>query len=61
MMTPRALWEWRSRLGLNKTEAAEALGLSRNGYTSYEEGRTRIPLHIALACAAIAYGLPPIK
>jgi DNA-binding XRE family transcriptional regulator len=60
-MTPATLFSWRTRLGLNKTEAAKALGLSRNGYDYYETGRYRIPLHVALACAAIAHGLPPIQ
>jgi DNA-binding XRE family transcriptional regulator len=60
-MTPATLAAWRTRLGFNKTEAAKALGLSRNGYDYYEAGRSRIPLHIALACAAIAHGLPAIK
>jgi DNA-binding XRE family transcriptional regulator len=60
-VTPTSLIAWRTRLGLNKTEAALALGLSRNGYDYYETGRSRIPLHITLACAAIAHGLPPIR
>lgn len=60
-MTAATLLAWRNRLGLNKSEAAIALGLSRNGYEAYEAGRNRIPRHVALACAAIAYGLPPIK
>jgi DNA-binding XRE family transcriptional regulator len=60
-VTADSLFSWRTRLGLNKSEAAQALGLSRNGYMAYENNQTRIPLHIALACAAIAYGLPPIR
>jgi transcriptional regulator with XRE-family HTH domain len=60
-MTPTTLAAWRERLGLNRSEAALALGLSRNGYTRYEEGVAPIPLYIALACAALAYGLPPIQ
>lgn len=58
-MTPKSLTAWRDRLGLNKSQAAKALGLSRNGLEAYEKGRTRIPHYIALACAALAYGLPP--
>jgi hypothetical protein len=53
-MTPTSLLSWRTRLGLNKTEAAKALGLSRNGY---EMGRGTIPKHVELACAAIDEGL----
>lgn len=58
-MNAQEFIEWRKRLGLNRTEAAEALGLGRNQPKRYEEGQT-IPKYIALACAAIAYGLPPI-
>jgi transcriptional regulator with XRE-family HTH domain len=60
VMTPATLLSWRTRLGFNKTEAAKALGLSRNGYDYYETGRHRIPLHIGLACKALEYNLPPI-
>jgi hypothetical protein len=50
---------------LNKAEAYRALGLSQNTYTAYEAGHYNgkprpIPRHVALACAAIAYGLKPI-
>lgn len=61
-MTPEILIAWRQRLGIrSRAEAARRLGLSRNAYTGYEEGRTKIPRYIALACAAIAHGVPPIK
>jgi len=60
-MTAASLKSWRERLGLNKSGAAAALGLARNTYAAYEEGRAEIPLYVALACAAIAYGLPPMK
>jgi len=65
-MSPASLAAWRKRLGLNKTEAAAALGLSRNAYSAYEAGRWAgrlrpIPIYIALACQALANGLPPMK
>jgi DNA-binding XRE family transcriptional regulator len=60
-MNPASLSSWRERLGLNKSGAAKALGLSRNALESYEKGERRIPLYIALACSALAYGLPPIN
>ena len=60
-MTPDTLTAWRSRLGLNRSEAAVALGLSRNGYTRYETGKAPIPLYIALACAALEWGIPQIE
>lgn len=59
-MTAQSLTAWRSRLGLNKSEAAKRLGLSRNALEAYERGTRRTPLYIALACSALAYGLPPI-
>lgn len=67
-MTPATLLAWRQRLGFNRSEAASALGLSRNAYTAYEENKPlsngkprKIPEYIALACQAIANGLPPMK
>ena len=59
-MTAQSLTAWRERLGLNRSEAARALGLSRNSIQHYEEGRA-IPLYVALACAALAHGIPPIR
>lgn len=57
-MTPASLTAWMIRLGLNKSGAASALGISRNTLQSYLEGKTAIPKYIALACAAVAMGLP---
>jgi DNA-binding XRE family transcriptional regulator len=37
-MTTADLQAWRSRLGLTAKAAAEALGLSINGYAAYERG-----------------------
>lgn len=59
-MTPASFLAWRQRLGLNKRRAAEALGISRVTLDAYENGLHSIPLYIALACAAIAMGVPPI-
>jgi transcriptional regulator with XRE-family HTH domain len=57
-MTAADFLAWRTSLGLNRTRAAEALGMGRNQVQRYEEGQP-IPLYIALACAAIARGLSP--
>jgi transcriptional regulator with XRE-family HTH domain len=57
-MTADDFIAWRNRLGLNRTQAAEVLGLGRNQPQRYEEGQP-IPLYIALACAAIARGIQP--
>lgn len=59
-MTPAEFTAWRQRLGLTKTEAATALGLSPNMPRVYERGDTSIPRYIALACAAVSYGLQPM-
>jgi transcriptional regulator with XRE-family HTH domain len=64
-MTPANLTAWRQRLGLTKAQAAEALGISYSMYRYYEAGRredgrsVEIPRAIALACSALAFGLPP--
>lgn len=59
-MTPADFIAWRERLHLNRVEAASALGMSRNTVTAYEQGRVSIPHYVALACAAVAHGLPAI-
>lgn len=58
-MTAAEFIAWRERLGLNQAKAAEALGTGPNQPRAYERGQP-IPKYIALACAAIAHGLPPI-
>lgn len=57
-MSPKSLSDWIVRLGLNKTRAAEALGISRNTLDGYLLGKHGIPKTVALACAALAYGIP---
>lgn len=51
-MTSTDITSWRERLGMNKSEAARRLGMSRMTLDAYEAGR-KIPLHVALACAAL--------
>jgi len=46
-------------MGLNRSQAAEALGLSRNMPAKFEVGVSRIPLTVALACAALVRRLAP--
>lgn len=58
-MTAADLTAWRTTLGVSRAEASRRLGIAENTLAAYESGRTRIPLYVALACAALAYGLPP--
>lgn len=58
-MIPSDLTAWRKRLGLNKVQAAEAIGCHRNAIADWEAGRQPIPKYIALACAAVEAGITP--
>lgn len=49
-MTAAQFQKWRQSLGLSKTAAARALGMSRTTIDQYESGRHRIPLYVELAC-----------
>ena len=61
-MTPASFHAWRVRLYGERGQkaAADALGCSRTAFRQWEAGTNKIPLYIALACAALAQGLPPI-
>ena len=58
-MTPKELIDWRTRLGITQTRAAELLGCSRRAIQLWEAGKNDIPKNIALAVAAVQFGLPP--
>jgi DNA-binding transcriptional regulator YiaG len=59
-VTPADLDSFRERLKLNRVQLARLLGISRDRLRRWEEEAVPIPKHIALACAAIAQGLPPM-
>ena len=59
-MTAKDFCAWLEHMGYNDAAATRALGLgSRNTLVKYKaEGA---PAYIALACAALAFGLPAWK
>lgn len=57
-MTGPDLTRWRELLHFNKGEASKELGCDRDAYSRWEAGLSKIPRYVALACAAIAHGLP---
>lgn len=58
-MTPEDLKAWRLSLGLTQQQAADTLGMTRQGYQLLEYGRYPIDRRTALACAALEHGLEP--
>lgn len=60
--SPTANWfeRWRVGRSMSKRDACAALGIVYNTLKAYEEDASKIPPSIALACAAISYGLPPM-
>lgn len=53
-MTPADITAWMNRLGLNKAQAASALGIARTTLDRYLSGDKPIPRVVELACIAIA-------
>jgi hypothetical protein len=60
-MTSERFAYWLERLHLSNTQAAKALGCGINTITRYKKPGAKIPRYIALACAALAMGVPPIE
>lgn len=58
-MTPTDLRAWQASMGLTQTQAAAALGITHAAYSALVCGRSGIDRRTALACAALASGLPP--
>lgn len=52
---------WRKRHKFSQTAAAATLGCSRTSIKNWESAPEReLPRYVALACAAISYGLEPM-
>jgi transcriptional regulator with XRE-family HTH domain len=60
-MTPADFIALHDRLGISRAELCRRLGIAPNTGTAYALGRQRIPLTVALACAAVAFNLPPYR
>lgn len=45
---------------LSQKAACKVLGCSNASIVRWEHGLSSIPRYVALACAAISHGLPPI-
>lgn len=60
-MTHTGFAAFRERMGWNRTELSEALDIDRRTARLYEEGARPIPRYIALACASLAMGVPPME
>lgn len=60
-MTANDFTEFHKRLGISRAELCRRLGISANTGTAYALGRANIPLSVSLACAALAFNLPPYR
>lgn len=55
-MTGEEFKAWRERMGFNRSQAAEALGIGRNQPQKYEDEGATVPAYIRLACEALEAG-----
>lgn len=51
--------DWCRLMGCNATEGTRKLGVTPNFPSRLRRGKARITIHLALAMAALAAGLPP--
>lgn len=58
-MTPADLRAWIEMRNLTDTEAAAEIGCSPNQLRKWLRGELPIKRTVALACSALAFGLPP--
>lgn len=59
-MTPQDFKDWRKRVDMTQSEAADRLGVTKRAVQAWEAGERPILPSTALACAAIEAGLPPV-
>jgi transcriptional regulator with XRE-family HTH domain len=57
-MKPASIITMRKRLDLSQRALAQRLAIGTRTLSNYETGKTPIPRYVALACAALAFGLP---
>lgn len=57
-MKPSELEAFQKRQGWHRARLGKELGISQDRLRRFLTGKSPIPRHIALACAALAYGLP---
>ena len=50
-LIPERLSECRKKLGINKLEASQLIGLTQSGYLKYEAGDRKPTIHVAKAIA----------
>lgn len=60
-MIPSDLALWMFQQKLTHRGAARTLGISTDRLYRFLDSRSPIPVHIALACSAIALGIKPFK
>ncbi len=59
-MTSADLLSFQERQAWTRKRLGEELGIPQSRLRRLLDGQSPIPRYIALACAALAYGLPPI-
>lgn len=57
-MKPETLVALRKRHHLTQAALARQIGVGRRSLSDYETGKAPVPKLVALACAAVAFGLP---
>lgn len=53
-MTPQELREWRTKLGISQTKAAEQFGVTLSQYWKWEAGKAAIPKNVDIILNLLA-------